>query len=311
MSKKRSGLSGYFERRRARQRVYVVPTGAGVAMLALILALIFMSAVYASPSLQFLGFFLFALYTLSFAWTHSHLRKLDAVAFTLTPGFALEAGTIRLRARSGQRDERQGLEVKVHLRAEGRKAVTLSTEPFTLEETGAIERGFPFVLKAARGRWRVRRITIGTGAPFGLATAWISVPGAEDFFIYPRRMEVTLRPRALDAMEAAAPAPGEENFQALSESPWMTSALHVVPKPTADESSIIVKRFESDAGGGLLLDWTELPGGFEDRVSRCADALARWSPGTTLTLRTPVLNARVRDEQERRRALERFAEARA
>lgn len=311
MFKKLSGPFGFFERARARTRVYVLPTGPGVALLALILALIFMSAVYASPSLQFLGFFLFALFTLSFAWTHSHLRRLEKISFSPAPGHAGEGGAVRLRAWSGSSDERQGLEVKLHLRAPGRKPVTLTTAPFTLEQDGEVDRELPLPLPLARGRWRVRRTTIGTSAPFGLATAWMSVAGGGDYFVYPRRREVFLSSRPAEVGGGAEGfSVGDETFDRLTESPWMTSALHVVPKPAADESLIVVKKFAGAADGAPVLEWEELPPGFEDRVSRCAEALARAEPGAALELRTPIFRGTVRTAEERRRALELFAEAR-
>lgn len=308
MSKKLFDPSAYFKRR---PRVYVLPTGAGIAFLALIMAMIFMSAVYASPTLQFLGFFLFALYTLSFAWTHSHLRKLEGLSFTMGDGFAGESAFVKLRAHSGSGDERQGLEIKVHLRAEGRKAVTLTSPAFALETVGALAETYPVPLTLTRGRWSVRRITLGTTAPFGLATAWMQAKLEEPLFVYPRRKEVTPRLRPEESVLAVSPSPGEENFRTLAESHWMTSALHVVPKPVADESTIIVKKFEGEDGGVPFIDWNELNGDFEERLSRCADGLARWEPGGALRLRTPFLDTTVRSETERRAALVRLAEARA
>lgn len=298
-------LFGLFESFERPHRIYVMPTRAGVLMLAMNLFLILMSAVYSSSSVQLLGFFLFALYGLGMTWTHAQLRGLSRLELKAQPHFALEPGLWELRGQSSSRDLRAGLLVRLGLK-KGARREPLITGKFEMSEEGSWHLSLSVQDPLPRGRWSVTRAALETRAPFGLFRAWLRLPVAGDLLIYPARVQAPLVIETNAAVEPATGALSEEDFASVFESSRLDRANHVVPRPSSNEALMILKKFESSDAGRPTLRWAELKGDLEQRLSMCADAAAR-HPG--LLVDTPYVRGRLDSAERLQAALTAWAEA--
>ncbi|MBX2995903.1 MAG: hypothetical protein KF681_13840 [Bdellovibrionaceae bacterium] len=298
-------LSGLFESFERPHRIYVMPTRAGVLMLVMNLFLILMSAVYSSPSVQLLGFFLFALYGLGMTWTHAQLRGLSQLKLHTRANFAFESGLWELHGHSSAKESRAGLSVRVRLK-KGQQKEELASTTFEMNGDGSL-RPHPRVdVTLRRGRWAVTRAGLETRAPFGLFRAWVRLPVAGDLIVYPARMEAALPVGSPGQAEREASATTEEDFASVFESARLDRANHVVPRPSSNESLMILKKFESPMGGRPSLRWSELEGDLERRLSICAAAAVRY-PG--LEVDTPYVRGRLETDESREAALTAWAEA--
>jgi hypothetical protein len=305
MFKTLSGLFASFERP---QRIYVMPTKAGVLMLLMNLFLILMSAVYSSPSVQLLGFFLFALYGLGMTWTHASLRKLSKLGLSCEPMFAGDLLHAEIFGFSKLKEPRAGIELQITCSRRG-EIQTFASTKFDLQVEGDFRHRLMMTQPLRRGRWALLRLRLQTKAPFGLFRAWIRIPTqSEDLVVYPQPKPFDLSRGSEGALpQERSPATNEEDFASLFESSKIDRANHVVPRPLNNESMIILKKFESSSSGVRVLKWSELPGDEEAKLSYCAGAAKSFFPG--LLVETPFYSGKLQTPGDLRRALTAWAEA--
>lgn len=306
MSKRLFARPAFFKRR---PRLFVRPTAAGAIFLAFIIAVLLMAAIYSNMSLQLLGFFLLGLYALAMVWTHAELRGLLIGGAGISPAPSGEVLRLDLEFESTLALDREKIHVEARFRREGDgREWTLVAPLGRVTGRGPLIRAVPVLATAPRGRWRAPRLTLWSRAPFGLFHVWTYRKDDLDLWVYPA-LAKGLRPgRATGAVrEESAGGLGEEDFSELRESHRVTSASRVAAKPARQESLLLLKEFDSDRGGEKVLDWSELGGSLEDKLSLCAGALYR-SP-EAWRVRTPYFEGRVVDEEGKGRALEAWAAA--
>ncbi len=277
-------------------------------MLLMNLFLILMSAVYSSPSVQLLGFFLFALYGLGMTWTHTSLRKLSKLTLVSEPAFAGDLLKVDILGVSKLQELRPGIELQLTCSRRG-EVQTLTSQKFDLQVEGHFRHRLLLSLPLRRGRWTQRRVRLQTRAPFGLFRAWIRVQAASgDFLVYPQPKDFDLS-QGLEGplAQERSPATQDEDFASLYESSKIDRANHVVPRPTTNESLILLKKFESSSSSVRRLRWSELPGDDEAKLSFCAGAARSFYPG--LTVETPFYSGKLLTPLDLKQALTAWAEA--
>lgn len=124
-----------------------------------------------------------------------------------------------------------------------------------------------------RGVLRGGRTVIETLWPLGLIRAWTVLHPASSCIIYPQpEVDPPTLPEhsATELGRQASTASGTEDFAGLSPFQHSDSPRHIAWKVLARGGPLVVKRFSASRGGDIILDWEQLPAGFdtEQRLSR-------------------------------------------
>lgn len=248
-----------------RRRLYILPTRAGLAFAALVLAMLIAGLNYAN-SVALLFAFLLAGFALA-AMHQCHrnvlgLSLLDAVAMPL---FAGSPGTLRLTLENASRATRYRIQTEVtghtavaaDVRAGGRELVELP------------------IHAGRRGMQRIERLRLSSSHPFGLFRVWTWVHAPIGVIVYPR--PTGSLPLPADSGAGAGTWPrgtaGADEWFGLRPFRDGDSPRQVAWKAYAREAPLLVKEYTSTGSPLriLSLDAARQPD-IESRLSQ----LARW-----------------------------------
>ncbi len=247
-----------------RRRVYILPTGLGVAYGGMLFAMLLGGLNYANNLSLALTFLLAGA-----AWVAMHECHRNLVGLVVEPaghrapvaGDAAEFD-FRLHAPTARHD--------LVLRCDDWRSVATGVT------AGGSSVAFANVPTKRRGTVRLERLRIETTFPLGLFTAWTWVhPGCESA-VYPRPA-----PRDRDGPPPAAEAgtaqdgraAGEEDFAGLRAFRPGDPPRRIAWKAYARGGELVAKDYVGSARAPVVFDWTAVPGrDLEARVAR----LARW-----------------------------------
>jgi uncharacterized protein (DUF58 family) len=247
-----------------RRRVYIIPTGLGVAYGAMLFAMLLAGLNYGNNLALALTFVLSAAGWVAMHRCHHNLAGLVVAPAGTHPPFAGSDAqfAFRLASSSPRTDlvvsSGHGAPATLSLEAGGSAlaGVTLGTE--------------------RRGRIRLERIRIETRFPLGLFTAWTWVHPDLACLVYPRpsSRKVGGPPPAAEAGAARdGRARGEEDFSALRAFRDGDPPRRIAWKTWARGGELVVKEFVGAARAPVTFDLQDAPGRtLEERLS----VLARW-----------------------------------
>jgi len=244
------------------RRIFVLPTGAGVAFGVTLLALLIASINY-NLSLGYAFTFLLAGAAVS-SIIHA-FRNLVGLSIRPTAASAAFAGSevrYTLAVDNGAGRPRPSLRAR---------AVGGPESAFAIDPHGTayveLRRQAP-----RRGRFPLGRVTLESVYPLGLIRAWSVISPRLEALVYPA-------PEADPPPLPVAPALhagqiqgrfGHDDFHGLRARVDTDSPRHIAWKVYARQGPVVVKEFAGGDGGETVLDWAELPSGLdtEARLSR-------------------------------------------
>lgn len=262
-----------------RKRIYILPTGFGLFLAALVFAMLLGGLNYNNNPALLLVFLLAAVVHNSFVHAHLILSGISLKALHGDPVHAGQALRLRFHFEGEGARDRPGLELLcggVHGRfdlAAGKEAECALRVP-----------------TQRRGWFETGRLRLSTLRPLGLARAWAWLAPDTRLLVYPRLdAEAPPLPESLgDGDSPRSRAHGEQPHHLRDYRPG-DMPRQIAWKASARADRLLVREYESAVARDILLDWNALPGlAHEARISR----LARWvveaeRSGSRYSLRLP------------------------
>jgi uncharacterized protein (DUF58 family) len=263
-----------------RGRIYILPTGLGIAFGAMLFAMLLGSLNYANNLGLALTFVLAALGLVAMHACHRNLEALIARPGGVEPPFAGQDATFRIAIANPGRLPRLDLEAE----AAGREPSPISVAP-------AGESAFFLrVPTRRRGSIRLERVEIATRYPYGLFRAWAVLHPEVACPVYPRPAAVAPPPPQAPGRTGDGVARrGEDDFAGLKDYHPGDPPRHIAWKAYARADELLVKEFSGEAEATPVFELADAPGAdLEARLS----VLARWildahARGVTFGLRLP------------------------
>jgi len=269
-----------------RRRVYILPTGPGLAFGVVTLILLVGSINYMLQLGYLLTFLVASMAVVGMHHTHSNLAQIVLRGVKVEPVYAGDVAAFEITVTNPTTVDRFALRFSFAPPSEPfrflRRAFSRSSRdqerPIVTVELPA--RGLRTVsvpLPAPiRGRLPAPRMTIDTRFPFGLWRAWSYLTPALTAMVYPApEMDAPPLPvTGAGVGDTVGVAASGDDFAGVR--PYQPGDAHkmVAWKLAARSDELSVKQFEAQGGGELMLDYDELPEvlGIEGRLSR----LTRW-----------------------------------
>lgn len=307
---KRFDLSNWLERNRVaggpvrldRQRIYILPTRAGLLFALVLLAMLIGAMNYGNSLAYALTFLLVGVGMTAMLHT---FRNLHGLWFHPGQGRAVFAGDsavfpVRVENNDGY------LRLAICLGVAGTEVRTVD-----IPDNGAlwVEVRVP---APRRGRLRLPRCTVETNFPVGLFRAWSYLLFDMQCIVYPRPAGAAPLPLAIAPAGAGSGdrGRGADDFAALRGYHYGDSPRHIYWQALARGQGLLTKQFGGEQAEELWLRWGDLPG---REVEARLGQLCRWvveaqEAGLAYGLELP--NVRVapgRGEAHQRRCLEELA----
>ncbi|MGB3392282.1 MAG: DUF58 domain-containing protein [Stenotrophomonas sp.] len=246
-----------------RHRIYVLPTGFGLFLGALLAVMLLGALNYNNNPALLLALALAASALASALYAHLQLSGLRLSALSSEPVAAGQPLRLRLALARDDHRPRRGLQLSYG-------AASACVDLLQSEQVEA-----DLWLPTERRGWLpLQRIRLSTLQPLGLVRAWSWVWPATPVLVYPtpERNPPPL-PDAGDAATRTRPDPLGDELQQLRPYRHGDARRAIAWKHSARRDSLLVREHERAAGSELLLDWHTLgPLPHERRIAR----LARW-----------------------------------
>jgi uncharacterized protein (DUF58 family) len=248
-----------------RRRLYILPTGAGVAFGMLLFLMLIAGLNYGNSLALFLTFSLGAFALVAMQQCHRNLLRIAVISASAPAVFARSTGTVHLTLANPADLARARVEAALPERA----AVAAD---LAARERQRLELPLP---AATRGIVRIERLRLATAHPFGLFRAWTWVHTPIEMMIYPRPHGSLPMPAHSGHKSGARAGGGSDADEWLGLRPFRDgdSPRQVDWKAYAREAPLLVKEY-SPAGSELrLFDFAQLTD--PDTEARLSQ-LARW-----------------------------------
>jgi uncharacterized protein (DUF58 family) len=247
-----------------RRRVYILPTGLGLAYAAMLFAMLVGGLNYGNNLALALTFLL-----AGGAWVAMHECHRNLAGVVVEPAghrapFAGDPAEFdfRLQAPTERRD--------LVLRVGDWRSIATSVP------AGGSAVAFALVATRRRGLVRLERLRVESTFPLGLFTAWTWLHFGRESAVYPRpapRDHGGPPPGAEAGAAQDGRAPGEEDFAGLRAFRSGDPPRRIAWKAYARGGELVAKEYVGSARAPVVFDWSVVPGGdLERRIAR----LARW-----------------------------------
>lgn len=245
----------------ARDRIYILPTKAGLAFLGFTISLLLMGAIYGSQLVNLMAFLLLTLFALSMVMTHQNLQGVDELRVRRPEAFAGEDGALELHFRNRDGAVKEGLTLEL-LREPRRGPWGTGALSFRIDDAATERREVRTLLALrpeARGRVPVTRLRLSTRAPLGLFHAWRGEDARFDVWIYPeRRMHATPeRPDRGDQGDASPRTDRAEIWGDSHPAEFGGSLRRLDRGRTARTDQAWVRPWNAEDGARKSLDWEQ------------------------------------------------------
>lgn len=248
-----------------RRRLYILPSGAGVAFGLLLFVMLVAGLNYGNSVALFLTFLLAAFALVAMQQCHRNLLGVVVVAAAARAVFAHSTGTVELILANRAQPPR------------ARIAGSLPEQPEVAADLpGGGECRLELALPAARrGRVRIERLRLASTHPFGLFRAWTWVHTDIDMTVYPRPAGSRPMPAESALQPGARARGGAEADEWVGLRPFRDgdSPRQVDWKAYAREAPLLVKEYRPTGSQLRVFDFAQLSDpDIEARLSQ----LARW-----------------------------------
>ena len=268
-------LTGWLSRRPSavqsihlqQRNIYIVPTLTGLAYAGVLLLMLLVAINYQNSLAYGLTFLLASLGLLSMFHTWRNLAGLTVAAVGSTPCFAGEYGSYRVRLSSAKN---------------AYQAIGIGWRRQQLQLFDIASKAEQEVELAAQGLQRgwqpAPRLRVETCFPLGLFVAWSQVRLAQSMLVYPQPLydEVlnTVGQGDEQESEQATLLAGVDDYQGLNSWQPGESLNRIHWKAWSKGQGLLVKHFAEQTGHQQVLDFAQLTGDVEYRLSvLCAQVL--------------------------------------
>lgn len=251
--------------RLGRRRLYILPTGPGMAFAALVLTMLAAGLNYANSLAVLLAFLLVGFALVAMHECHRNLLGLSLLEASAPPLFAGATGTVRLTLENASRLGRWRLQAAIADEA----AVSLD-----LSAAGRGQVELP--LRALRrGLQRIERLRISSSHPFGLFRVWTWVHAPLVLIVYPRATGSLPLPTGSSARSGTRSRgmAGADEWLGLRPFRDGDSPRQVAWKAYAREAPLLVKEYSSS---GTPLRMLSLDAARQPDIESRLSQLARW-----------------------------------
>jgi uncharacterized protein (DUF58 family) len=287
-----------------RRHIYILPTGAGLLLGAVLTLMLLGSLNYQNNLAVLFTFLMGSIAIVAMHHTWFNLLGLSVSARGGPPVFAGQDAVFTVRLEDDGSRDRPDLSVRI----EQQGAAAIHVDAGSAGSTGVA------VAAGHRGRLRPGRLRVETRYPLGLFRAWC----------YPRTDAwVTVYPRPAARSPAPSPVPvhgrshqgdlgvGADDFVGPREYQTGDSPRRLDWKALARERGLVVKQFGGDRAAQVWLDWERLPAvDMESRLSLlCRQVLDAAENGLSYGLRLPGTSVPLgQGEVHKHRCLETLAD---
>jgi uncharacterized protein (DUF58 family) len=244
-----------------RRRLYILPTGPGIAFGALLLMMLIAGLNYANSLALLVTFLLAGLALVAMHACHRNLLGLDVAELSSRDSFAGEEAALQLRLANSSAQPRPGIELD-----------TAGQAPVTCIAPAAGDTLVTLHLPTPRrGVMPVGRLRIMTTWPFGLFRAWTWLHLSHEIIVYPRPAGRRPWPLAAGSRTGTAPrASGEaDEWATLRAFRDGDSPRQVAWKAYARGAPLLVKEYTASGSAERMFEFEALAGlDTEQRLSQ-------------------------------------------
>jgi uncharacterized protein (DUF58 family) len=247
------------------RRIYILPTGLGVAFGVMIFAMFMGAMNYANNLALALALLLGALGLTAMYHCHRNLAGVRISSALTDPVFAGQLARFRIGIENGSRVSRHEISV-------GNEHGESEPVRIDSEQRATLEVHLP---AQRRGYLPLEHFQISTRHPFGLFRAWSYLHMPIRCIVYPRPSDRSMPapPLETDTGGAQDTTRGDEEFAGLRAFHSGDSPRRISWKAFAREQGLLVKMYAGTAVTSHLFDWNATKGvGVEARLSQ----LCRW-----------------------------------
>ncbi|MBS7325841.1 MAG: DUF58 domain-containing protein [Thiopseudomonas sp.] len=266
------------------RQVFIVPTGTGFAFAGALLLMLLVAINYQNSLAYALAFLLGSLGLLTALHTWRNLAGLELQGLQTAPCFVGEDAVFNLALTA--KGARYGIDL-------GWRAPLHTRTDVMRDQQARVVLSLP---TTQRGWLTAPRLRVETRFPLGIWVAWSQVDLAMRTLVYPQPLDAGLPLAAArnedDAQGGQALARGTDDYQGLEAWQRGDSLRRVDWKAWSRGQGLWVKQFSDVLGSETLLDYSQLQGDTEQRLSvlcfhvlRLEDALQPYSlqlPGQAL-----------------------------
>ncbi len=248
-----------------RQRLYILPTRAGIGFMLVLLGMLIAALNYGNSIALLITCLLGGFAVVAMHQCHRNLAGLKLASALTAPAFAGEHGALTLTVVNDSPLARYCVEIDTA----GATAVTADLPA---------QSSRPLELRMAaprRGLVRIDRLRISTTHPFGLFRAWSWVHASIALVVYPRPRGVRPVPPQAGGRDGAARDPGAQRDEWLGLRAFREgdSPRQVAWKAYARGAPLLSKEYAASGAQQRVFDFDRLDG--VDTESRL-EQLARW-----------------------------------
>lgn len=267
--------------RLTQRRVYILPTGYGVAFATALLLMLIGSINYTLALGYVLTFSLSGMALVSMLHTYRNLAGIVIHAGRVEPVFAGEPALFDLHCENPSATDRFSITATC--------GDTATTFDAPAGRTTVIRLAVPAM---QRGELVLGRVTLEGRYPLGIFRVWSYVQPDMRTLVYPRPARSPLPPFAAkpETGDAASIGAGVDDFAGFRAYQPGDSPRHVAWKHAERGGPLLAKSFSGTGAGELWLDWSELPRALdvESRLSRLTGwVVAADAGGCAYGLRLP------------------------
>lgn len=280
------------------RRIFIIPSRTGLAF-AVVLLLMLLAAINYQNSLAYsLTFLLSSLFIVAILHTYRNLAGLTIKAVGATPVFVGEHGCFRLQLLSGTR---------------GHQAIALGWNASELHVMDVAAAGVSDcelrLLATQRGWLRPGRLRVESRFPLGVLVSWSWLDLDQALLVYPRPITADLPANAGGGADdeeedgVRIRGQGSDDFQGLRSYQPGDSKKRLHWKAYSRGQGLLVKDFADLAGRDIWLDFNQLGGDVETRLSKlCYWVLQLSASQQPFGLRLPDLELPVASDVAQRDA---------
>ncbi|WP_158684714.1 DUF58 domain-containing protein [Pseudoalteromonas sp. T1lg48] len=244
--------------------VYVLPSKLGFGFLLVAGLNFILAANYQNNLVQLSSYLMLVLVLMSLIQSYANIRGLQLQFKEVPSGYANQGRTYRLSVTNQQRNS-------YAVQFQWRGNTTLVEKVDSTSQDVYINGD-----KQPRGCYQVPRLKIFSTYPFGLAKVWSYLEANADYYVYPAPQphNHALNKQALSETpqqsSGALSQSGNDEFDGLKEHKQLADYRRISWKHFAKREQLLVKEFITEADSAYVVDFGQLPGDIENRLSLMA-----------------------------------------